>query len=86
MTLDDIMMLSLAKNDPVMFVSRLKTPIVIDEIQKAPELLSAIKMAIESDRRAGQFILTGIARTYLPISEEIFETLKISATPISLLG
>jgi hypothetical protein len=60
-TLDDIMMLSLAKNDPVMFVSRLKTPIVIDEIQKAPELLSAIKMAIDSDRRAGQFILTGSA-------------------------
>lgn len=60
-TLDDIMMLTLAKNDPVMFVSRLKTPIVIDEIQKAPELLSAIKMAIDSDRRAGQFILTGSA-------------------------
>ncbi|MCX6074101.1 MAG: ATP-binding protein [Campylobacterales bacterium] len=60
-TLDDIMMLSLAKNDPVMFVSRLKTPIVIDEIQKAPELLSAIKMAIDSDRRAGAFILTGSA-------------------------
>jgi hypothetical protein len=60
-TLDDIMMLSLAKNDPVMFVSRLQTPTIIDEIQKAPELLSAIKMAIDSDRRAGQFILTGSA-------------------------
>ncbi len=60
-TLDDIMMLTLAKNDPVMFVSRLKTPIIIDEIQKAPELLSAIKMAIDSDRKAGQFILTGSA-------------------------
>lgn len=60
-TLDDIMMLTLAKNDPVMFVSRLKTPIVIDEIQKVPELLSAIKLAIDSDRKAGQFILTGSA-------------------------
>jgi len=60
-TLDDIMMLTLAKNDPMMFVSRLKTPIIIDEIQKAPELLSAIKMAIDSDRTSGQFILTGSA-------------------------
>jgi hypothetical protein len=60
-TLDDITILSLAKSDPVMFVSKLKTPIIIDEIQKAPELLSAIKMAIDSDRKAGQFILTGSA-------------------------
>lgn len=35
--------------------------ITLEEIQKAPELLSAIKMAIDSDRRAGQFILTGSA-------------------------
>jgi hypothetical protein len=60
-TLDDITILSLAKSDPVMFVSNLKTPIIIDEIQKAPELLSAIKMAIDNDRKAGQFILTGSA-------------------------
>lgn len=60
-TLDDITILSLAKSDPVMFVSNLKTPIIIDEIQKAPELLSTIKMAIDNDRKAGQFILTGSA-------------------------
>lgn len=60
-TLDDITILSLAKSDPAMFISNLKTPIIIDEIQKAPELLSTIKMAIDNDRKAGQFILTGSA-------------------------
>jgi hypothetical protein len=55
-TLDDITILSLAKSDPAMFISNLKTPIIIDEIQKAPELLSTIKMAIDNDRKAGQFI------------------------------
>jgi len=60
-TLDDITLLHLAKSDPVMFISSLKPPIIIDEIQKAPELLSAIKMAIDKDRKAGQFILTGSA-------------------------
>lgn len=60
-TLDDITVLSLAKSDPVMFISRLKCPIIIDEIQKAPELLSAIKMSIDKERIAGQFILTGSA-------------------------
>ncbi len=37
-TLDDITALAVAKRDPQMFVSQLKRPIVIDEIQKAPEL------------------------------------------------
>lgn len=60
-TLDDITLLSLAKDDPVMFVSNLTTPIVIDEIQKAPNLLPAIKMEIDKNRKAGQFILTGSA-------------------------
>ncbi len=60
-TLDDITALHLAKNDPQLFIAGLKTPIVIDEIQKAPELFSAIKIAIDRDRKAGQFILTGSA-------------------------
>lgn len=60
-TLDDITLLGLAKDDPVMFVSNLTTPIVIDEIQKAPTLLPAIKMAIDKNRKRGQFILTGSA-------------------------
>ena len=60
-TLDDISALAMAKNDPMMFISQLKTPVVIDEIQKAPNLLSAIKIAIDQNRKSGQFILTGSA-------------------------
>jgi predicted AAA+ superfamily ATPase len=35
--------------------------VVIDEIQRAPELLLAIKRSVDEDRRPGQFLLTGSA-------------------------
>jgi len=60
-TLDDITVLSRAKEDPLLFISGLKRPVVIDEIQKSPELLSAVKIAIDQKRNAGEFILTGSA-------------------------
>jgi predicted AAA+ superfamily ATPase len=46
--------------DPAGFVRRLDR-VVIDEIQHAPELLRAIKMSIDQDRRPGRFLLTGSA-------------------------
>lgn len=35
--------------------------VIIDEVQSAPELLRAIKQSVDSDRRAGRFLLTGSA-------------------------
>jgi len=59
-TLDDPMIRAMANNDPELFLSTHDTPLIIDEIQYAPELLSYIKMSIDKNRREhGRFVLTG---------------------------
>ena len=58
-TLDDPLALSLALQDPALFMRRFPTPLLIDEIQYAPGLLPYIKMAVDNDRKPGQFWLTG---------------------------
>lgn len=64
-TMDNDYDRELAKNDPVLFFQTYKPPILIDEIQKAPELLEQIKiMCDESDER-GRFWLTGSQRKRL---------------------
>lgn len=50
-----------AKNDPVGFISELAGPVILDEIQRVPELFLSIKHAIDQNRKAGQFLLTGSA-------------------------
>jgi predicted AAA+ superfamily ATPase len=60
-TLDDHSALDAASADPAGFVAGLTGPLVIDEIQRAPALLPAIKASIDRDRRAGRFLLTGSA-------------------------
>ena len=59
-TLDDQTTLDAARFDPVGFIRGLDRAI-IDEIQRAPELLLAIKKAVDEDRRPGRFLLTGSA-------------------------
>ncbi|OGT42625.1 MAG: hypothetical protein A3F13_09455 [Gammaproteobacteria bacterium RIFCSPHIGHO2_12_FULL_40_19] len=58
-TLDDKLLLQAAKTDPGEFVKHQSRCMIIDEIQKAPELLPAIKKAVDDDNRPGQFLLTG---------------------------
>lgn len=60
LTLDDELTLLAAKEDPVGFIRSLDSA-VIDEVQRAPNLLLAIKKAVDEDRRAGRFLLTGSA-------------------------
>jgi len=60
LTLDDKLTLLSAKNDPVGLVRDLDTAI-IDEVQRAPDLLLAIKKSVDEDRRPGRFMLTGSA-------------------------
>jgi predicted AAA+ superfamily ATPase len=60
-TLDDRIILDAASHDPQGFVDAMPTPAVIDEVQRAPDLLLAIKRAIDRNRRPGQFLLTGSA-------------------------
>lgn len=59
-TLDDPSLLQVAQQDPVGFV-RTMDRAVIDEIQRAPQLMLALKMSIDQDRRPGRFLLTGSA-------------------------
>jgi predicted AAA+ superfamily ATPase len=84
-TLDDDTVLGAARNDPAGFVRGFDL-VTIDEVQRAPELLRAIKLSVDSDRRAGRFLLTGSANILtLP---KVYESLAgrmeiVSLMPIS---
>ena len=58
-TLDDMEERSLAKRDPAMFLQMHSTPIMIDEVQYAPELFSYIKIQIDNGAAPGTYWLTG---------------------------
>ncbi|HOW59387.1 MAG TPA: ATP-binding protein [Candidatus Omnitrophota bacterium] len=58
-SLDEMDTRSLAIHDPRGFLTKYPNPVIIDEIQHAPQLLSYIKAAIDRDRKPGQWILTG---------------------------
>jgi uncharacterized protein len=60
LTLDDELTLLSARNDPVGLIRSLDRA-VIDEIQRAPQMLLAIKKSVDEDRRPGRFLLTGSA-------------------------
>lgn len=62
LTLDDAAVLAAATTDPTAFVSGLVGPVVLDEIQRAPDLLLAVKASVDRDRAAGRFLLTGSAQ------------------------
>jgi uncharacterized protein len=64
-TLDDFSALSAARHDPAGFLSGLDGPVIIDEIQKAPNLFPAIKAVVDRDRQPGRFLLTGSANVFL---------------------
>lgn len=60
-SLDDQNYLQAASSDPAGFVAQLPANVTLDEVQRVPELLLAIKRVVDSDRRAGRFLLTGSA-------------------------
>ncbi len=60
LSLDDAATLASAREDPAGLVRSLDRA-VIDEVQRAPELLLAIKQSVDNDRRPGRFLLTGSA-------------------------
>lgn len=59
LTLDDLGTREGAESDPVGFIGGLDGPVLIDEIQRAPDLLLAIKQDVDRDTRAGRYLLTG---------------------------
>lgn len=60
-SLDDQNFLLAAQSDPMGFVAHLPEQVTLDEVQRAPDLLLAIKRAVDKDRRPGRFLLTGSA-------------------------
>lgn len=58
-SLDDLNERSLAKNDPELFLQLHKPPILIDEVQYAPELFTYIKIHVDKSHNPGDFWLTG---------------------------
>ena len=67
-TLDNATILAAAKSDPTGFISGLSAsgePLILDEVQSAPELFPAIKESVDRDRRPGRFLLTGSANVLL---------------------
>ena len=62
---DDGNLLRAAREDAAGFVAELPPRAVLDEVQRVPELFSALKLSIDRERRPGRFILTGSANVLL---------------------
>lgn len=60
-TFDDLETLDTARRDPQGFVANLDSPVVLDEIQRCPEIYLPLKASVDRDRRPGRFLLTGSA-------------------------
>ncbi len=77
-TLDDPGLLAAALEDPKGFVKNPSGTMVIDEIQKVPALLPAIKQVVDKDNRPGQYLLTGSAniQTLPGVSESLAGRVK----------
>ncbi len=61
---DDDVPREAARLDPAGFLAGLPGPVVIDEVQRVPELLLAIKDRVDRDTRPGRFLLTGSANVF----------------------
>lgn len=62
---DDGAMLTAAKQDPTGFIQGLPETVILDEIQRCPELMPAIKASVDRKRTPGRFLLTGSANLLL---------------------
>ena len=62
-TLDDVGVLDQAERNPDSLLAT--RPVILDEVQRAPQILLAVKRAVDTLRRAGDFILTGSANLLL---------------------
>ncbi|MEA3458280.1 MAG: ATP-binding protein, partial [Candidatus Thermoplasmatota archaeon] len=78
-TLDDAAVLSAARSDPTGFLAGFDGPVVLDEVQRAPELFLAIKSAVDRNRVPGRFLLTGSANPLLlpKLSESLAGRMEI---------
>lgn len=84
LTLDDLNQRQLAKSDPALFLQQVKRPLIIDEIQYAPELFPQIKKLVDENKENGQFWLTGSQQ--FGLIKNIQETLAGRVAILNILG
>ncbi len=80
-SLDELDVLDAARRDPDLLVGG-REPITLDEVQRAPELLHAVKRAIDRDRKPGRFLITGSAN--LLLMRQVAESLAGRASYLTL--
>lgn len=73
----------LAKEDPNSFLGQFTGPVILDEIQRVPELLSYIQVIVDKKKKNGQFILTGSHQ--LKLMESISQSLAGRTAILQLL-
>jgi len=83
-SLDDPLVTSLARKDPSLFFQRFPPPVLVDEIQYAPQLLPYIKMEVDRNRVPGSFWLTGSQPFHL--MKGVSESLAGRVGVVHLLG
>ena len=83
-TLDDMILNQAAVEDPNLFLKSNKPPIIIDEIQYAPDLLRYIKIAIDNSEEKAMFYLTGSQQFHL--MKNVSESLAGRIGILNLLG
>lgn len=83
-TLDDLDARALAQSDPALFLQTWPAPVIIDEVQYAPQLFSAIKLQVDREKINGQFWLTGSQKFQL--MRGIAESLAGRVAIVDLLG
>lgn len=83
-SLDDPLLLDLARSDPALFMQRFPGEVLIDEIQYAPGLLPYIKMEVDKHHKAGRFWLTGSQQFHL--MNEVTESLAGRVGIIQMQG
>ncbi|MBE3089215.1 MAG: ATP-binding protein [Actinobacteria bacterium] len=81
-SLDELDIRSLAINDPREFLNKFKTPLIIDKIQNAPQLLPYIKAVVDKERKNGRFIITGSQQ--FPLMKNVSESLAGRAAILNL--
>ena len=83
-SLDNPTIRAFAKSDPELFIQRYAPPVLIDEVQYAPELFDYIKVYVDREKRCGDFWLTG-SQTFR-LMNHVTESLAGRAGIIQLLG
>lgn len=81
--LEDLLTRRLAEEDPYEFFTRYPEPVIIDEIQRVPALLSLVQVRIDSHKNMGQYIITGSQQ--IRLQDSIAQSLAGRTAIVNLL-